>query len=103
MNIFEGADLNTMQFIGPLIVLVATMVLTAIIFKLLFSWLPSKLFNFFLGPVALVGAYIWAVPMNLGFHELFKYQWGIRLMPFFIDYFGLNILSFSIFIRPVNI
>lgn len=72
MNIFEGLELNTIQFIGPLLILIATMVLTALIFKLVFSWLPKQLFNFLLGPSALVGAYIWAVPMNLGFHELFK-------------------------------
>ncbi|QCJ45396.1 hypothetical protein FAY30_25925 (plasmid) [Bacillus sp. S3] len=72
MNIFKGVELNSMQFIGPLIGLAATMFATAFLFRLLFGWLPKKLFNLLLGPAALIGAYIWAVPMNLGFYELFK-------------------------------
>jgi hypothetical protein len=72
MNIFEGVELNTKQFIGPIIVLAVTMFLTTFIFKLSFGWLPKRLFNLLLGPVALIGAYIWAVPMDLGFYELFK-------------------------------
>lgn len=69
---FEGIEFNTMQFIGPLIVLVVTMFAVALVFKLFFNWLPRKLFEFLLGPVALFGAYLWAFPMNLGFHEFFK-------------------------------
>ncbi len=72
MNIFEGVEYNTTQFIGPLLVLAGTMIGIAIIFKLLFGWLPRKVFNFFLGPVTLIGFYIWMVPMNLGFYEYFK-------------------------------
>ncbi|KGM44798.1 hypothetical protein NP83_09490 [Neobacillus niacini] len=72
MNVFEGINLNTMQFIGPIIILFINMILTAFIFNLLFSWLPKKLYNFLLGPAALFGAYIWAIPMNMGFYDLFK-------------------------------
>ena len=72
MNIFEGVELNTMQFIWPLIILFVTMLATAIVYKLLFGWLPQKIFNFFIGPVCLLAAYIWAIPMNLGFYEFFK-------------------------------
>jgi hypothetical protein len=71
VNIFEGVEFNTMQLIGPLIILLLSMILTVLVFRLLFSWLPSKLFNFLIGPVALLGAYIWAIPMNLGFHKFF--------------------------------
>lgn len=71
MNIFEGVEINTMQFIGPILVLIVTMTLTVVIFKLLFGWIPKKLFNLLVGPVSLLGAYIWLVPMNLGFHNLF--------------------------------
>lgn len=74
MNIFEGVKFNSMQFIGPLIILGLTMFATAVIFKILFGWLPRKLFNFLLGPVSLIGAYIWAIPMNLGFYEFFSNQ-----------------------------
>ncbi|MEH7115563.1 hypothetical protein V7124_24855 [Neobacillus niacini] len=72
MNIFEGVEFNTMQFVGPLIVLTVTMFSTAFIFRLLFRWLPTKLLNYLMGPAALVGAYIWVIPMNMGFYELFK-------------------------------
>ncbi len=72
MNIFEGVELNTMQFIWPLIILAVTMIATVLIFKLLFSWLPKRLFNFLLGPVSLFGFYIWLIPINLGFYDLFK-------------------------------
>lgn len=72
MNLFEGVEFNSMQFVGPIIVLAITMFAVVFIYKILFSWLPTKLFNFLIGPVALFGAYIWAIPMNLGFHELFK-------------------------------
>lgn len=69
---FEGIETNYMQIIGPLILLFVTMFTVTLVYKLLFSWLPRKLFNFLIGPVALFGAYIWAFPMNLGFHEFFK-------------------------------
>jgi hypothetical protein len=72
MNIFQGVKFNSMQFVAPLIILAVTMLATVFIFRLLFGWLPKKLFNFLLGPVALVGTYIWAIPMNMGFFELFK-------------------------------
>lgn len=69
---FEGVETNWMPIIGPLIILIVTMVAVTLIYKLLFSWLPPKLFNFLIGPVALFAAYLWAIPMNLGFHEFFK-------------------------------
>jgi hypothetical protein len=72
MNIFQGVKFNSMQFIAPLIILAITMFTTALIFRLLFGWLPKKLFNFLLGPVAVIGAYIWAIPMNMGFYGFFK-------------------------------
>ncbi|AGK52013.1 hypothetical protein B1NLA3E_01145 [Bacillus sp. 1NLA3E] len=72
MNVFEGVEFNTMQFIGPLIVLIVTMVGISFVYRFFFKWLPKKLYNFLIGPVALIGFYIWLIPMNLGFHELFK-------------------------------
>lgn len=68
---FKGVEVDWMPIIGPLLVLIATMFGVALIFKLHFSWLPKKLFNFLLGPVCLLGLYIWAIPMNGGFHEYF--------------------------------
>jgi hypothetical protein len=72
MNIFEGAELNTLQFIWPLMLLIGTMFGTTLIYVLCFKWLPKRIYNYLIGPAALLGAYIWAVPMNLGFYEFFK-------------------------------
>jgi hypothetical protein len=72
MNIFEGAELNTMQFIWPLVILIGTMFGTTLIYALCFKWLPKKLYNFFIGPAALLGFYIWLVPFNLGFYIYFS-------------------------------
>lgn len=72
LNLFENVELNTMQIIIPLILLILCMISISLIFWLVFRWLPKPIFNFSLGPIALLGAYIWAFPMNMGFYELFK-------------------------------
>lgn len=72
-NMFEGVDFNQMQFIWPLIILFVTIMLFAIIYKILFQRiLPRGIFNFLIGPVCLFGFYVWLIPMNLGFYEFFK-------------------------------
>jgi len=68
----DGVEFNSMQFIGPLILLFLVPLGIAFIYRLLFSWLPRKLYNALIGPVILLGLYIWAIPMNLGFHTYFK-------------------------------
>lgn len=73
LNLFEGIEFNSMQFIGPILILFATIFGIAIIYRLLFiKLLPQQIFNFFIGPVALLGFYIWVVPMKLGFYDFFK-------------------------------
>jgi len=73
MNIFEGVEINTMQFIGPLIILTVTMFLIGFLYSRLFRWLPKRIYNTFMGPVILiVGGYIWVYSMNMGFYEFFK-------------------------------
>jgi hypothetical protein len=72
VNTFDGVEFNTLQFLGAILVLVFSMVLTVLLFRLLFNWLPSKLFNFLIGPVALLGAYIWVIPMKMWFYEFFR-------------------------------
>jgi len=73
MNIFEGVELDTMQFFWPLIILAGTMFSIGFLYSRLFKWLPKGLYNSLIGPVVLiVGGYIWIYPMNLGFYELFK-------------------------------
>lgn len=69
---FESVEFNWIQIIGPLIVLIVTLFALALIYKLFFNWLPRKLYNLLIGPVMLLGVYLWAIPMNMGFHELFK-------------------------------
>ncbi len=72
LNLFENVELNTMQIIIPLVLLILCMVSISLIYWLVFRWLPKLIFNFLLGPIALLGAYIWAFPMNMGFYEFFK-------------------------------
>lgn len=68
----DGIEVNHMPIMGPIIVLIATVVAVALVYRLFFNWLPTKLFNSLIGPVVLFGFYIWAIPMNIGFHEFFK-------------------------------
>jgi hypothetical protein len=76
MNIFEGVNFNLMMFIGPLIVLTITISGLCLIYKIVFNRVPKSIDNFLLGGVVLLGGYIWAIPMQLGFFEYFK-NWGI--------------------------
>ncbi|WP_445478007.1 hypothetical protein ACULLL_16735 [Lysinibacillus irui] len=60
-------------FIPPLILLPVVMTGCAMIYKILLgNILPTKIYKFFLGPIALLGFFIWAIPMNMGFYEFFR-------------------------------
>lgn len=60
-------------FIPPMILLPVVMIGCAVIYKILLGKiLPTKIYNFFLGPIALLGFFIWAIPMNMGFYEFFR-------------------------------
>ena len=72
MNFLEDVEFNWMQFIGPLIVLIITLFVIVLVYKIFFSWLPRNIYNFLVTPVVFCGLYLWAFPMNLGFHEFFK-------------------------------
>jgi len=72
LNPFEGVEFDWMPIIGPLIILIVTMFAIAFIYRIFFKWLPKGLYIFLIGPVYLLGLYLWFVPMNVGFHELFK-------------------------------
>lgn len=69
---FDGVEFNAMQFVGPLLVLIVTVFGIGLLYKLLFSWLPKRLYNALISPLLLIGVYIWAVPMNLGFYTYFQ-------------------------------
>lgn len=68
---FGELKFNSMQFIGPLLILAVVMFIIGLIFSLLFKWLPKEIYNYLFVSVLILGAYIWAVPMNMGFYELF--------------------------------
>ncbi|WP_339279937.1 hypothetical protein [Lysinibacillus sp. FSL P2-0066] len=60
-------------FILPMILLLVVMIGCAMIYKILLgNILPTKIYNFLLGPIALLGFFIWAIPMNMGFYEFFR-------------------------------
>lgn len=60
-------------FIPPMILLPVVMVVCVVIYRIIFiKLLPTKIFNFFIGPIALLGFFIWAIPMNIGFYEFFR-------------------------------
>ena len=70
-DISSGGSL--LFFIPPLILLPVVMIGCAVIYKILLGKiLPTKIYNFFLGPIALLGFFIWAIPMNMGFYEFFR-------------------------------
>ncbi len=72
MNITESIDFNSMQFIWPIIILIACMFITAGIARMIFGMLPNSILKTLVGLAALFGAYIWAIPMEMGFYEYFK-------------------------------
>ncbi|KMY49213.1 hypothetical protein AC625_06490 [Peribacillus loiseleuriae] len=72
MNIFEGVEINTIQFIGPILVLAAILFALGFIWFFLFEKLPKFISNFLFGCTMLSGCYIWFYPMNMGFYEFFK-------------------------------
>ena len=75
MDIFTGLSLgeSLLYFIPPLLLLPVVMIGCAVIYKILLgNVLPKKIYNFLLGPITLLGFFIWAIPMNMGFYELFR-------------------------------
>lgn len=56
-----------------LLILLIVPTIFVIIYTILFRRiLPSKLFDFLIGPIVLLGFYVWAVPMEIGFYEFFR-------------------------------
>ena len=75
LDIFTGLSLGVslLHFIPPLILLIVAMSACMGIYVVLFKKvLPRKIYNFFLGPVALLGFFVWAIPMKTGFSEFFR-------------------------------
>ncbi|MCS5501290.1 hypothetical protein NY607_09185 [Lysinibacillus sp. A4] len=75
MDIFTGLSLgeSLLYFIPPMLLLPIVMIGCAVIYKILLgNILPKKIYNFLLGPIALLGFFIWAIPMNMGFYEFFR-------------------------------
>lgn len=60
-------------FIPPLLLMLIVPTIFVFIYSAIFrKILPTKIFNFFISPVVLLGFYIWAVPMKIGFYEFFR-------------------------------
>lgn len=75
LDFSDGLELGTelYYFIPPLLLLIIVPIICATFYALLFKKiLPVKLFNFFVGPIVLLGLYIWAIPMKIGFYEFFR-------------------------------
>lgn len=75
LDIFTGLSIGAdlLYFIPPMLLLPVVMVLCVALYRILFvKLLPNKIFNFFIGPIALIGFIIWAIPMNIGFYEFFR-------------------------------
>ena len=75
MAIFSGLSLggSLLYFIPPILLLPVVMVVCALVYKIIFkNILPTKIYNVFIGPVTLLGFFIWAIPMNMGFYEFFR-------------------------------
>ncbi|MCM3390442.1 hypothetical protein LG296_20605 (plasmid) [Ureibacillus chungkukjangi] len=74
-DFLDGIKLNAEMnyFIPSLLLLLLVPTIFAIIYAILFRRiLPPKIFNFFIVPVVIIGFYVWAVPMEIGFHEYFR-------------------------------
>ncbi|WP_025116375.1 hypothetical protein [Lysinibacillus fusiformis] len=74
MDILTGLSLggSLLYFIPPMLLLPVVMIGCAVIYKVLLgNILPKKIYNFLLGPIALLGFFIWAIPMKMGFYEFF--------------------------------
>lgn len=75
MNFLDGLSLgaNLKYFIPPFLLLLLVPGTCAGIYTIIFKRvLPDSIYKYLLGPVALLGIYIWAVPMNTGFYEFFR-------------------------------
>ncbi|MGN4124822.1 hypothetical protein ACMGD3_07355 [Lysinibacillus sphaericus] len=75
MDIFSWISVvgNLLHFIPPMILLPIVMVVCVVIYKMIFGKiLPTKIYNFFIGPIALLGFFVWAIPMNMGFYAFFR-------------------------------
>lgn len=75
MDIFSDISLggSLLFFIPPMILLPVVMVVCVAIYKTLFEKiLPTKINNFFIGPIALLTFFIWAIPMNMGFYKFIR-------------------------------
>ncbi|KMY32010.1 hypothetical protein ACZ11_07495 [Lysinibacillus xylanilyticus] len=75
MDIFSGLSIGErlLYFIPPMLLLPVVMVVCAAIYKVLLgNILPTKIYNFLLVTIALLGFFIWAIPMNMGFYEFFR-------------------------------
>ncbi len=75
MDVFSWLSTGTdlLYFLPSMILLIVVIVVCVGIYVVIFiKILSPNLFKFFLIPVALIGFFIWIIPMDMGFHEFFR-------------------------------
>ncbi|MFE3576850.1 hypothetical protein [Lysinibacillus sp. NPDC059133] len=73
LKAFASGGLSVLFIILPVIILMVVEIGCIVVFSLIFEkLLPNKIYKYLLVCVALVGFYIWAMPMNLGYYEFFR-------------------------------
>lgn len=75
LDIFPGLYLigRLLCFIPPILLLPVVIVVCLEIYRIsLRKVLPTKVYKLLLGPIALLGFFIWAIPMDMGFYEFFR-------------------------------
>ncbi|WP_025116247.1 hypothetical protein [Lysinibacillus fusiformis] len=73
LKAFAFGVLNVLSIILPIIMLMVVIIGCIVVFASIFEkLLPKLIYKSLLVCVALVGFYIWAEPMNMGFYEFFR-------------------------------
>ena len=75
MDIFSWFPIGVrlLYFIPSMILLIVVPFACVGLYAAIFSKiLPYKIYKSLLFPIALLGFFIWAIPMNMGFYEFFR-------------------------------
>jgi len=73
LKVFASGGLSVLLIILPVLILMIVEIGCIVIFSSIFEKiLPKKIYKFLLVCVALVGFYIWTVPMNMGYAKFFR-------------------------------
>jgi hypothetical protein len=56
------------MFLLP-IVMIACVAINKVLLRKIWS---TKVYDFFIGPIALLGYFFWAIPLDMGYYEFFR-------------------------------